>query len=146
SEARQDAFDVAVEHRYWFAECNAGDSACGIASDPRQRLPLVCCCWKAAGTIICDDARGFVEVARTAVIAESLPRFQDGIFWSCCKFVDVRELFNKTENVGRALVHAGLLQHHFREPDHVQISCVAPGQFALFACIPGEEGAAYPPF
>jgi len=60
-----------------------------------------------------------VEVAGAGVVAQALPELEHGLFGGVGQVCDGGESGDEALVVGQALVHAGLLENDFGEPDAV---------------------------
>ena len=146
-EARQHAIDVAVHHGHPFLRGEAGDGGCRVASHAFQPdevgegvgevLPAVLL---APGHHL---LRCGVQVAGTAVVAQSLPQFQHLVERSRRQVVHPRVRCHKALVVVQPLCHACLLQDDLRKPYPVGILCVAPRQFASVLVEPNPYLIAY---
>ncbi len=71
-----------------------------------------------------------MEVARTAVITQPLPKFEHFVFGRRGQRPDFGPALCEPQVVVHSLRYAGLLQDHFRQPDAVRVARAAPRQVA----------------
>ena len=137
--ARKNARHVAVEDGKLFAVCDAQNRSCRVISDTRQGERILQARWKLSSALRHDLLRGFLQVARAAVIAKPGPETQYFIFRRCGKCVNVREMLHESFVVGNRGRNAGLLQHNFRQPDAIRIRGSAPRQITLKLTEPAQQ-------
>lgn len=98
-------------------------------------------CGQLAAVLLADHAGGLLEVARPAVVAESLPELA-GVRRRSARGLSMSGSASKEARVvgsdGRG---ARLLQHDFREPGVIRCDLLAPGQAAQrrLPLVPGKK-------
>ena len=80
-----------------------------------------------------------MEAAYAAVIPESLPELQTGVFIRRCERRDVGKRRKKTMIVSYDCFHSCLLEHDFGEPDVVRRGILPPGKDSLMIRIPVKQ-------
>src|SRR5437016_2889771 len=73
AETSKNTRHVAVEDSKFFAVCDAQNRSCRVISDTRQGERILQARWKLSSALRHDLLRGFLQVARAAVIAKSGP-------------------------------------------------------------------------
>ena len=93
-----------------------------------------------AAMSIHDDSSGGVQIARSRVIAEALPRVEDVIFRSPRQRGEMGEpaepLIIIRDNGG----NLGLLEHEFGDEDGVGIASLTPRELAAVLMVPIRQG------
>ena len=92
-----------------------------------------------------DYAGGLLEVARPAVVAESLPEFHEELVVAAREALDVGQCLEEARVVGDDGRGARLLQHDFRKPGVIRRDLLAPGQAAQrgLPLVPGQQRLCY---
>ncbi len=86
-----------------------------------------------------DLLRGFLQIARAAVIPEAGPEAQHFFLRRSGERVNVREALQKSFVVRNRRRNTGLLQHDFRKPDVIGIFRPPPRQVALELAKPTKQ-------
>ena len=76
-EARDNANNIAIEHGMVAIISNAQNCGCGIRPKARQGFEFIVRIGHCAAKVHSNRMRGFVQIARTGVIPQSLPDFED---------------------------------------------------------------------
>ena len=136
--ARQDAVDVSVDNGNGLSESDAGDGGGGVVAHAFQLSDVV----EGVGEVSQIDNLpcGGVQVARAAVVAQSLPLAQHLVLGSGGELFYGWPAVHEAFPVGLSLLYARLLQDDFAEPDGVRVTRVAPGEVASVFGKPEEEG------
>src|SRR5260370_34245250 len=82
---------------------------------------------------------GLLQIAGAAVIPETGPETQHFFLRRSGKSVNVGKALQKSFVVRNRSCNAGLLEHDFRQPNSVRVSCSAPRQIALEFAEPREQ-------
>ncbi len=82
------------------------------------------------------DARGFMQVAGTAVVAKPFPILQDLAFLRLCQAGEVGKAVHKALKIGYDGFHLCLLEHDLRHPNFVGRGIRTPGQGPGVCVIP----------
>ena len=138
-EPRENPVDIAIDHGARSVVGRRTDGRGGIVAHAAQGANLLQRDGEPSAEAFDDLPGGGMEIAGSAVIAESLPEFQHLVLGSGGERRDIGEPLREAEIVLRSLRHAGLLEDHLREPDAVGIARAAPRQVAPFAGVPVEE-------
>ena len=139
--AREHAFDVAVEDRVALSTREREDRARGRAPDPGQRDQLCERLRQSAAVKVQDFLRRAVKISRPGVVAEARPEAHDFILRRLCERRHFREAHHEALEVRLHRLHLRLLQHHFRHPDTVRRWIRLPGKVAATLGLePGQEG------
>ena len=142
---RDDALDVAIDRRCFFAKRNRGDGSGSVRTNTRQRVECGFVRRKRAVVIANDRVGAFFQVPRARVVPKPRPHLQDRLFL-CRGQVANRwpagDEFFEIRNDG---FDRRLLQHDFRQPDTIGIGffarAIAPRQIAPFRVVPGQQRA-----
>ena len=139
--AHGDAQDVAVDSGQGQAEGNRADGAGRVAADARQLEQRRKIRGQLAAVLLADHAGGLLEVARPAVVAESLPEFHEELVVAAREALDVGQCLEEARVVGDDGRGARLLQHDLREPGVIRCDLLAPGQAAQrrLPLVPGKK-------
>ena len=81
----------------------------------------------------------FFEIARPAVIAQTLPELQELVLLHGGQGRGGRQLVQKALVIRDHRLDAGLLEHDLRDPDPVGRGALPPGEGAAHAGIPGSD-------
>ena len=77
---------------------------------------------------------GALEIARTAVVAESLPELHQGVVIAGGEVGDGRQCIEEAQIVGTYDGGPRLLEHDLRDPDVIGCRLIAPRQIARVGC------------
>lgn len=91
SQASEDPRDVGFDNRRRLIECETGDRARSVLADARQLGDFCEIVRQFAAELFHDDFRSPVQISRTRVIAETLPRVQHRGFIRASERGEVRE-------------------------------------------------------
>src|SRR5258708_23666574 len=86
-----------------------------------------------------DLLRGFLQIARAAVIPETGPESQHFFLRRRGERVNIRKVLKKSLVVRNRCRNASLLEHDFRKPDAIGIRGSAPWQVPLEFAKPSEQ-------
>ena len=142
-QAGEDANDVAVEHGEGEAEGEGGDGGGGVGAEAGEGGELGGGGGEGSAVVADEELGGLVELAGAGVVAEAFPEFEHVLEGGGGEGGGVGEAGKKAQEVGDDGVHAGLLEHDFRDPDGVRPARLgAPGQVAGACRKPGQQAAA----
>lgn len=130
SDARSDAQKVAVDGRARLTVGKGRDGARGIAADAGKGKQRIEVAGQLPAVFADDRFGGAFEIARAAVIAESLPEFHQCIVIACGEVGDRRQGIEEAEIVGTHDGGTCLLEHDLRDPDMIGRRLIAPRQIA----------------
>ena len=127
---------VHVHHGRIDSECNGTDGRRRIRTDARKILKFPGGLRHNAAMLLHNLQGSPVQIADTAVVAQSLPEFGAEIFVCFCESFNGRKGIQEPFVVVTNCFDAGLLQHDFREPDMIRRRIRAPGQNTSVVVVP----------
>ena len=140
---RHHALDIAVDRHGTAVECDRRDRRRRIGTDPGERAQAFFGVGKEPVMVAQHRDRAGVQIARPRIIAESGPHPQHVVERSASERRDIRPARNEFFEIGPNGLHAGLLQHDFRQPHPVRISPLPrrrpPRQPAAMPAVPGKQ-------
>ncbi len=137
----QNTLDIAIDNGHGLAKGNAGDGSCGVASDAGESLEG-CGCLREAASVFSNQFSGaLMQPVGAAVVAETAPSGEHGVFRSNGEGSDIREALKERTVVVNDGGHPRLLQHDFAEPDAIGVASLAPGKIAAMLVVPAKQRA-----
>ena len=121
-DAAEHARDVAVDGGHAAAEGDRRNRACGVVADAGECAQEEEIVGELADVAIDHDACGGVQAARAGVVAEAGPCGEYVAEWCVGEGAHGREARHPALPVGEYGLEAGLLGHHFADPDCVGIA------------------------
>ena len=118
---------------------HAQDGVRRVASDPRQsdhsaRIP-----WEDTSVVADNLAGGRVEIPRPAGVAKSRPGGEDLFLAGRGEGSQIGEVLQKRLISAPNHLGAGLLEHHFRDPDFIRILSTTPREIPAVLIKPVQE-------
>lgn len=141
--AHDDAQDVAVDGGQRQTEGDGADGTGRVASYTGESEQGVEIPRHFAMEGVHEDDGGLLEVAGSAIVAESLPEFHERLVVTGGERCDVREGCEEALVVGDNGRGSCLLEHDFGQPGVIGCRLFAPGELARrrLSLVPGEQGA-----
>ena len=136
---RQDAGDIAVQHRRRLVKSDAVDRTCGVTPDARQCDNLIELSRKISFVPGYDQAGGLVEVSRSRVVTETSPTPQNLGTLGASERAGCGESPHPSFPVWNDGLDLSLLKHDFGDPDGIGIFGPPPRQVAGILPVPGEQ-------
>ena len=137
--ARQHPEYVAVQHGVRQVVGEGGNGGGGISAHAFELQQTFVGIRKLTAQFRSHHFCGAVQVSGPGVVAEALPEFHDLVFGCVGQSLHRGVFFAKALEIRQSLLHAGLLQDDFRQPDGVGVGVVLPGQGAGVGLAPCEE-------
>ncbi|EET44092.1 hypothetical protein NEISICOT_02044 [Neisseria sicca ATCC 29256] len=137
--AAEYAFDVAVQNGFAAVEgkgANGGGGASAYAAEGFQVFALR---RKRTAELFDDLLRGFVQIARAAVIAQTRPQRQHFVLRRGGKRLYGREFFQETRIVVQHGGNLRLLEHDFGKPDAIRVFDLPREVVPAVLFLPAEE-------
>jgi len=132
--------DVAIEDRRPATKGEDADRRRRRATDSGQARSELRVAGEAAAVVADDGLRAQVQVARTGVVAEAGPRFEDARQWRRSERRERRKAGEEALIVGNHGAHLCLLQHDLGQPDVVGLAALLPRQVvAPLGFLPGDH-------
>lgn len=135
--AGEDSDHVAIDHADGFAEGNRGHRARGVGADAGIFQKLGESSREAA--LFMELPGGFVEIARTRVVAEPGPRGDNVALSGLSQGREVRKALEKSLIKRNDRRRRRLLQHGFRNPHAIGVAILPPRQGPLILSIPFQK-------
>ena len=131
--------DVAVHSGHGDTKGDGGDGSGGVVTDAGQSSQLSVVGGKLSAVLFDQQAGGFLQIARAAVIAKTFPQLEQPVFGTGCKRLDGGQLGKKALEVGLDCFYPGLLEHDLRYPHAVGRGLVPPGKGTFILLIPKQK-------
>lgn len=141
-QARQNAGSIGFDNRDWLIESERRDGVRSVTSNAGQDTNCRRIAWKSAVVAILDCFGGRVQLMRSCVIPEALPRMEDLIFRSSGDRAEIGEAAEPLIIIRDHTRDLGLLEHEFRGENGVRILGAAPGEVPAVMAIPIAQRAA----
>ena len=122
--ACKNSIDIAIDHGVGQSESQRGDGRSRVVAHAAQRAYLVVGRWEAAHLRYLSG--GAVQIARAAIVAESLPLRQHVVLRSASQRLDIREAADEAPVVVVALSHARLLEDYLAYPYAIRVGRLPP--------------------
>lgn len=135
----ENAFDVAVQDGFSSVESKGRNGGGGASAYAAERFQVFALRWKRTAELSDDLLRGFVQIARAAVIAQARPQRQHFVLRRGGKRLNGREFFQETRIV---VQHGGdlrLLEHDFGKPDAIRVFDLPREVVATVLFLPADE-------
>jgi hypothetical protein len=137
----QHTLNIAIDNGHGLGKGNAGDGSGRVTSNAGESLEGFGSLREAAAVLLHKFFCALIQHPGSAIIAETAPGSQYGVFRSCGERLNIRETLKEDSVVVNDGGYARLLQHDFAEPDAIGIASLAPGKFAAMPVVPAEQRA-----
>jgi hypothetical protein len=134
-----DPAHVTFHDRLSLVECDAGNGARRVSSNPWQIKKVFKFGREFAPVLVQNHACGALQVSSPAVVSQPSPSRQDGGFGRFGQGPNIGKLPQEALIVGKNGPNLGLLQHDLGNPDPVGRRMGAPRKLALMMLIPVQE-------
>lgn len=137
--AAEHAFDVAVQNGFAAVEGEGANGGGGASAYAAEGFQVFAFGWKRAAELSDDLLRGFVQIARAAVIPQTRPQRQHFVLRRGGKHLYGREFFQETRIVVQHGSDLRLLEHNFGKPDAIRIFNLPRQVVATVLFLPADE-------